>query len=374
MSDVAATPLGLPASSSIMPALLPDIIVVQHESTFDPRLYGLPVTDEIAAFFKPAGAIAGRLHVDCFAAASWKSEFAFVTGVSALAFGPNNWRIFFHGAGRFRHTLPLWLRSLGYSTGMTSTARSGFLNNDAFYREAGVTHRIFRDDFPPPPSDQRTAWQDDHDEGFFNASLDALASRMDSAPRYIHILTNYNHGSHLKQKAPADRSADRQFALEALPMPKYGEYFARLAVSAAAYEALKKRLEGQIPRRPTILVRYGDHQPAFAAAITGRLSLSADESERFETFYAIEGIGFELDRSLVPTDPLDLAFLGTVLLGAAGLPHDPVFAARASLLPECPAGVRKRLFCDEVCGQGGPPPNDDRPRHDRYRLRGANRE
>jgi hypothetical protein len=51
-----------------------------------------------------------------------------------------------------------------------------------------------------------------------------------------------------------------------------------------------------------------------------------------------------------PGADLDIAFLGTVVLQQAGLPLDPVFATRASLLEQCretyfaSSSERKRRF------------------------------
>ena len=67
-----------------------------------------------------------------------------------------------------------------------------------------------------------------------------------------------------------------------------------------------------------------------------RHGLAPDDPKQFETFYAIESLNFELGRPSIPSgEPLDLAFLSTVLLEAARLPLDGVFRARAALMTEC---------------------------------------
>jgi len=83
-------------------------------------------------------------------------------------------------------------------------------------------------------------------------------------------------------------------------------------------------------------VHYGDHQPVLAKRIDRQLNLPDDPRRAFRTFYAIESLNISPDRSAAgPGADLDIAFLGTVALQQAGLPLDPIFATRASLLEHC---------------------------------------
>ena len=85
-----------------------------------------------------------------------------------------------------------------------------------------------------------------------------------------------------------------------------------------------------------LIVHYGDHQPVMAKRIDRQLRLPDDPRRAFRTFYAIESLNICPDRSASgPGADLDIAFLGTVALQQAGLPLDPIFATRASLLEHC---------------------------------------
>ncbi|MBN8999772.1 MAG: hypothetical protein J0H54_10370, partial [Rhizobiales bacterium] len=53
MLDVGAAPLALAAPRPARSSIRPDIIVVQHESVFDPRLFGLPLDERLLDFFEP---------------------------------------------------------------------------------------------------------------------------------------------------------------------------------------------------------------------------------------------------------------------------------------------------------------------------------
>ncbi len=106
IADIAKHPLPLLPAAPGRCARMPDILVIQHESVFDPRVYGLPVDDDVAAFLSPAGGINGTLNVDIFGGGSWQSEFSLVTGLSSMSFGNDAYFLLERGVGRFHHTLP----------------------------------------------------------------------------------------------------------------------------------------------------------------------------------------------------------------------------------------------------------------------------
>ncbi len=359
MLDVAATPLPLEAPVPARSAIRPDIIVIQHESVFDPRLYGLPVDDRVAEFLTPRNGLNGTLHVDIYGGGSWQTEFSLLTGLSSANFGPDSYFLFKKGVGRFRHSLPSELTALGYRTMLATSCRREFMNYDAFYAGLGVEERVFSDEFPPP-FDLAAFEITNSDTDFFAATRDAITRSIDGdpAPRFVMALTNYNHGPHETRLVPPGRfEDDRRFALNALPDETYGEYYARLAETAESYAAFRDALRARYPDRPMLIVRYGDHQPTMSRAIEAARDIAPDDPRQFETFYAIEAVNFEPAIASVP-EKLDIAMLGTVALQASGLPLDAVSATRASLIDEVGAlymatpSERKNRFHRTLVDQG----------------------
>ncbi len=353
LSDIAPHPLPLMAAVPARSLDRPDIIVIQHESIFDPRIFGLPVEPNVEAFLSPADGLSGSLNVDIFGGGSWQSEFSLLTGLSSASFGSNGYFLFKRGVGRFRNSLPNTLTALGYRTMLTSSCRRSFLNYDEFYRSIGIGERIFTDDFHPPFDVDR--FETTHsDAQFLEAALGAhikgIAS--DPSPRFLYALTNFNHGPHNRRLvAPGRFDSERDFAAASLPDGYYAEYYARLAETAATWKRLKSVLASRFPDRPTLIMHYGDHQPVMTRRIEGKLKLDADPRRQFRTFYAIETLNDSSDRLSSGRGPdLDIAFLGTVALQRAGLPLDEIFATRASLLEQCGGGYfassseRKRRF------------------------------
>lgn len=114
--DAEPSPLLPPAPAKQPPGdPLPHIIMVLHESTFDPRRFGLPVDDCFARFFSPTAGLSGTLNVEVFGGSSLQSEFSILTGLSTRSFGSDSRYVFHLLDGRIRHSLPLHLSAIGYS-------------------------------------------------------------------------------------------------------------------------------------------------------------------------------------------------------------------------------------------------------------------
>jgi hypothetical protein len=338
LSDIANDPLPLLAAVPARTIDYPDIIVIQHESIFDPRIFGLPIEPTVEAFLSPKNGLHGILNVDIFGGGSWQSEFSLLTGLSSASFGSNAYYLFKRGAGRFRNSLPHSLAALGYQTMLTSSCRRNFLNYDEFYRSIGISERIFADDFPPP-FDLRQFERTNSDTLFLKAAFATHTRSIadDPTPRFLYALTNFNHGPHSRTLAtPGQFERERAFAASSLPDAQYAEYYARLAETASTWKQLKLELATNFPKRPMLIVHYGDHQPVVAKRIDRQLKLPNDPRRAFRTFYTMEALNLFPDHlaSGAGAD-LDIAFLGTVALQQAGLPLDPIFATRASLLDHC---------------------------------------
>ena len=338
LSDIANDRLPLMAAVPARTLDYPDIIVIQHESIFDPRVYGLPVEPVVEAFLSPKNHFYGSLNVDIFGGGSWQSEFSLLTGLSSASFGSNAYFLFKRGVGRFHNSLPHSLTALGYKTTLISSCRRNFLNYDEFYRSIGISERIFTDDFPSP-FDVGRFETTNSDALFLDAAMAAHTKSIagDAMPRFLYALTNFNHGPHNRRLTPPGHfESERAFAAASFPDPCYAEYYARLVETAVTWNRLKSELAACFPGRPMLIVHYGDHQPVMTRRIEAKLKLPTDARRQFRTFYAIETLNYCPDRLVFGrgTD-LDIAFLGTVALQQAGLPLDEIFATRASLLEQC---------------------------------------
>ena len=250
LSDIASDRLPLMAAVPARTLDYPDIIVIQHELIFDPRVYGLPVEPIVEAFLSPKDGLHGSLNVDIFGGGSWQSEFSLLTGLSSASFGSSAYFLFKRGVGRFHNSLPHALTALGYRTTLISSCRRNFLNYDEFYRSIGISERIFSDDFPPPFDVDRFE-ATNSDALFLDAAIGAHSKRIadDAAPRFLYALTNFNHGPHNRRMVPPGQfESERAFAAASLPDPSYAEYYARLVETAVTWNRLKSELVSPISR------------------------------------------------------------------------------------------------------------------------------
>jgi hypothetical protein len=338
LSDIAEEPLPLLPAVAARSLDYPDIIVIQHESIFDPRVFGLPVEPVVEAFLSPKTGLYGTLNVDIFGGGSWQSEFSLLTGLSSASFGSSAYFLFKRGAGRFHNSLPSSLTALGYRTMLTCSCRRSFLNYDEFYRSIGISERIFTDDFHPPFDVDRFETTNS-DALFLEATIGTHMNRIagNAAPRFLYALTNFNHGPHNRRLvAPGRFERQRAFAAASLADAHYAEYYARLAETAATWNRLKSEISSRFPERPMLIVHYGDHQPVMARRIEAKVKPPLDARRQFRTFYAMEMLNDRSNRMISGRGPdLDIAFLGTVALQQAGLPLDEISATRASLLKQC---------------------------------------
>src|SRR5258707_4038415 len=147
----------------------------------------------------------------------------------------------------------------------------------------------------------------------------------DPAPRFLYALTNFNHGPHTRRlAAPGQFERERAFAASGLPDAQYAEYYARLTETASTWKRLKYELTTNFPKRPMLIVHYGDHQPVLAKRIDRPLKLPNDARRTFRTFYAMESLNICPDRLASGKGPEpDIRFLATISLQQAGLPLDP---------------------------------------------------
>jgi len=124
-------------------------------------------------------------------------------------------------------------------------------------------------------------------------------------------------------------------------------------MSAQDYAGFLTRLSRQFPDDSFLLIRFGDHQPDFAAAlIEPELSenavarrLMAYDPRYFTTYYAIDAINITPADLSSALDTIEGPYLPLVVLEAAGLPLDSSFLEQKKILTRC-----KGLFY--VCAGG----------------------
>jgi phosphoglycerol transferase MdoB-like AlkP superfamily enzyme len=330
---MADQPLALVAAPAAPDSRRPHIVMVLHESTFDPALLDLPTDARFDPFFKPPGSAAGTLTVDIYGGGTWQTEFSVYAGLSSLCFGADAPFVFQLLAGRIRHSLPAFLKTAGYRTSLVTSDVVPSPSHHRFYRSIGF-ERIDDPARLVPPFDF-ASWKRSYDDGpiYEHALREIERDRTSAGPLFLSLMTLSNHGPHTRHRQlGTGYDPVRQEFSAHTGSAEFGEYMARLAASADACERFRSSLAELLDGEPALLVRFGDHHPSFTEQITG---LPRTDRRLRETFFAVEPINMDLPAGFAAPRLVDAAFLSTLVVTAAGLPLDPVFATRLTLMDAC---------------------------------------
>ena len=340
-TDAAAANWSLLPATAGTAARRPDIIAVLEESTFDPRMLADCRSSlcDARMFHADANTIAhGWLDVHTWGGGTWTSEFAFLTGLPHTLFGPAGIYAPFNLAPRIRFTLPRLLDADGYRTVGIYPTGGDFMNGRDAYRDYG---------FDAFYGGQRLGlgWEST-DSDVFKALARVVQIERPKAggkPLFVFVLTLYQHGPHMSpladnpapynrplfthQLAPGDKVLDEWLNLNLT------NYLQRLSSSDVGMAELETWLRNS--GRPSLLLHFGDHQPSFGGAINAMpKSLPAAAGDpQYVTYYMLKGFNLPIQRENYPV--VDIAYLGSLVLDAAGVPRDPFFTANTLLRDRC---------------------------------------
>ncbi len=314
----------------------PDVFMILQESVFDPDILGLPAQPHVGQHFEPADGVSGRLNVTVHGGGTWVSEFAVSTGIDPRAFGDKAYYLPVVMEGRVRHSLISHLNDLGYETIVVYCMQEGFMNAGGHYRGLGV------DLFDGSTLEHVTGivWSEP-DRVFYDRTLDHIdrIRKTSDKPVFVLIATIFNHGPHGEGIGVVEgHDAARSWIEQTLPGRRhaaYREYYMLLQDNIADYERLKAEYRDRFPERSALVVKFGDHQPQFTKDHAAQAGL--DEKDAiYTTGFSMEGV----NRKVAPVPDwgegaLDIPYLPALVIAAAGLERDPLFAARLDLMERC---------------------------------------
>jgi len=316
---------------------LADIVVILQESQFDPSaIAGCPApVCALAAFdANDATVVRGPLQVHTFGGGTWKSEFAFHTGVPHAAFGPAGEFVPFNVAPGTQRSFARSLKAAGYRTVAIYPTRGGMMNGRAAYAGYGF------DAFYDASQVGLPGGYDTPDALVHQAAREVLArERRNDQPVFLFVLTIFNHAEHgvRMERVPLELISATSKAFDPDEALSVADYVWRS--QAFQREAALTRSAVLDTRRPAVFAWFGDHQPPFANAIGLRQRIrplptaAGTVPARYQTWYDV--------ASNVPHAPaaspqaLDLVFLPGVLAQAAGVPLDDWLAANVLARQQC---------------------------------------
>jgi len=318
-----------PAAGSIK---RPHIILVHDESSFDIRMApGIKIPDGYGNHFKSFDGKQRQFLVEGAGGPSWFTEYNVLSGLSARSYGRFSYFVTRIASGRVQRGLPQALRRCGYRTFSLYPSLGAFMGARSFQTTAGV-QRFF------DQSDLGTS-RVEPDYFFYNAAARMIEHERADGPMFMFVYLGANHYPWNARWRP-DLMPEWRDPGNA---PEIDEYLRRQAMSERDYAAFLARLNREFPSESFVLIRYGDHQPDFAAniidpklddaAIAQRLQVF--DPRYFTTYYAIDTVNFQPRNLSSAIDTLDGPYLPLVVQEVAGLPLDASFAEQKLIMERC---------------------------------------
>jgi sulfatase-like protein len=234
----------------------PHIILIHDESSFDIRMApGIKVPRGYGAHFQSFDGKQRNFLVEGNGGPSWYTEYNVLAGLSARSFGRFAYFVTRIAAGRVNRGLPAALQRCGYRTFSLYPALGAFMSARDFQATTGVQrfydqHDLGARDLEP-------------DSFFFNAAARMIGEQRAHGPMFLFVYLAANHFPWDHRYRP-DLMTEWQ---DLGNVPPVDEYLRRQAMSVKNYADFQARLKRDFPDDAFLIVRFGDHQPDFAASL-----------------------------------------------------------------------------------------------------------
>jgi len=310
--------------------VLPDLVVVQSESFFDPaRLNGVDTGNSLPNFRRlAAGAQAGDLRVPTFAGGTIRTEFEVLSGVPLAAF-PGVEYPYFELVDAPMPGLMRTLAEQGYRTSVVHPNDAAFWNRREALQRLGAQRFLALADFRRAPKSGLFV----ADSALTDQVLAELAD--DGPPQFLFAISMEAHGPYEVSPGLDDD------VLAAIPLPDLlDEYGARTLrhflyhLANADHELGRLAAVVQARERPTVLLFYGDHLPGLHSAFA-QLGFVDGQPPRAQPvpYLILDNRGAASRREQTWS-----WMLPAVLLEAAGVPPD-AYLALVGALRQQPAAL-----------------------------------
>lgn len=327
----------------------PNIILIHDESSFDIRAAkDVKIPEGYGPHFLSFDGRQRRLMVESYGGASWYSEFNVLTGLSSQSFGRFAYFLPRVAADRIERGLPRALHRCGYSTYSFYPVSSAFMNAKGFHTTVGFEK--FYDN-----KDMGGGYVEP-DTFYYGNALKTLKAEPRKGPFFAYVYLSANHfpfrNSWHPDLVPGWKDTGNR--------PEVDEYLRRQAATARDFPAFKADLARTFPGESFVIVRYGDHQPAFNPPNIMDPDISEDEFSKrvqshypryYQTYYAIDTINYTPPSTSDALDTLDAAYLPLVIQQLVGVPLDASFIEQKKIMARCEGvffacagGVETRRF------------------------------
>jgi len=252
----AGAPFTRPAPQQL-PAPLPDLLVIQSESFFDPRRQYPQIRADVLANYDILRGEAlqhGPLCVDAWGANTIRTEFAFLSGLAPGSLGVHRFHPYRKLARQGVATLASYLRGLGYRCVCVHPYHGSFYGRDTVLPALGfdefIDIRAFGAARRVGPYVGDLALAD---------TVQALLGEDRRQPLYVHVITMENHGPLHSERVTRAETQDLLSHAIAPDCADLLAYARHLRNADAMFGRLHQYLSSRA--RPGALCLFGDHVP-----------------------------------------------------------------------------------------------------------------
>ena len=324
------------ASDESFPAVTPinnakkplsDIVLILQESTMDPRRFkgvDFQTLPNLEMFDSPYATQQGALRVHTYGGGTWRSEFTALTGLSTDDFGVLAGSVFYSAVFHVQDTLWSRLKKAGYKIIIVTPFTEGSYNSGKAYRHMGADEIIHVAELGWPGSTRKNVW--DIPTAKLLEMVRTVMDREHDAPIAVYALTMNEHGPYPSKKDHALKANDKNVDNDALG--RLAEYVDRLEKASAATVAFDRWIKER--SRPTVMVRFGDHQPALRWKAGYHTSMARPD---YITDYTLVDNQAQGKEEALPLT--DIVFLPSLILERVGVPMGRFYETTSTMKSLC---------------------------------------
>lgn len=305
---------------------MPNVIAIMNESFADLRVVGdFKTEEEYMPFIKnlEENTVKGNLLVSPFGGNTCNTEFEFLTGLSMGMLPSGSTPYLQYVTKKYPLSLPAHMSDLGYSTVAVHPYYGRCWNRQKVYSLFGFDNFITMENLNDYVDENEWEYVRNYlsDDTSYKAIISQLESKQDEDRLFVFNVTIQNHGGYNYEET----------TFEGVKITNLNgtyteaeQYLALIKKSDEAFESLINYLKNY--EEPTIVVMFGDHQPAVEEEFFEELygtQLSKVDIEDLQTRYTIPFVmwaNYDIEsRSDVHTSP---NYLSNLLLDTAGIPKN----------------------------------------------------
>ena len=308
---------------------LPDVVVLLQESTTNPLYFkGLDTSTlpDMSMFDSPTATVQGPLRVHTYGGATWKSEFSMWTGLSCDDFAPLANSVFYSAVFHVQDSLFQRLKNAGYKIVVVSPFQPGSYNSGKAYAHLGMDEQLHPADLGYPAERRKNLWH------IKTASMiEMIKKALDryEGPIAIYSLTMREHGPYPTEGSETlNIKTQNGFDVPDNERVTLQNYFNRIDESSAAVAAFDRWIHER--NKPTVLLRFGDHQPALKWSPGYTVPF---ESPEYITHFTL--VDNRSQEHVTRSQLMDIVFLPSLLLDHVPIEKGRFFETNSRMRELC---------------------------------------